>query len=41
MWLFIAVSLIGLLGFVTTLSTGGGQKMAGNDGSRAAAFAQQ
>jgi hypothetical protein len=39
-WLFIAVALIGLLGFMASLSTGDIQETAGGDDSKAAAIAQ-
>lgn len=40
-WLFIAVSLVGLLGFMSSLSTGDVQEAAGGEDSKAAAYAQQ
>jgi hypothetical protein len=39
-WLFIAVSLIGLLGFMSSLSSGDVQETAGGEGSKTAAYAQ-
>ncbi len=39
-WLFIAVALVGLLGFMASLSTGDIQETAGGDDSKAAAVAQ-
>lgn len=40
-WLFIAVSLVGLLGFMSSLSTGDVQEVAGGEDSKPAAYAQQ
>jgi hypothetical protein len=39
-WLFIAIALVGLLGFMSSLSTGDAQGVAGGEGSQAAAYAQ-
>jgi hypothetical protein len=39
-WLFIAVALVGLLGFMASLSTGDVQETAGGEDSKAAAVAQ-
>ncbi len=39
-WLFIAVSLIGLLGFMASLSTGDVQEAVSGDDSKTAAVAQ-
>jgi hypothetical protein len=39
-WLFIAISLVGLLGFMSSLSTGDAQGVAGGEEPRAAAYAQ-
>jgi len=39
-WLFIAVSLIGLLGFMSSLSSGDVQETAGGEGSKTAAYVQ-
>ena len=38
-WLFIAIALVGLLGFMSSLSTGDAQGVAGEE-SQAAAYAQ-
>jgi beta-lactam-binding protein with PASTA domain len=40
-WLFVAVSLVGLLGFMSSLSTGDVQEVAGSENSKAAIYAQQ
>jgi len=40
-WLFIAVSLVGLLGFMSSLSTGDVQEAAGSGDSEPAAYAQR
>ena len=40
-WLFVAVSLVGLLGFMSSLSTGDVQEVAGSEDAKAAAYAQQ
>lgn len=40
-WLFIAASLIGLLGFMASLSTGDVQEVASGEDSKTAAVAQQ
>jgi hypothetical protein len=40
-WLFVAVSLVGLLGFMSSLSTGDVQEVAGSEDSKAAVYAQQ
>lgn len=40
-WFFVAVSLVGLLGFMATLSTGDVEGMAGGQESRPAAYAPQ
>jgi hypothetical protein len=39
-WLFVAVALIGLLGFMASLSTGDVQEATGGEESKAAAVAQ-
>lgn len=39
-WLFIAIALVGLLGFMSSLSTGDAQGVAGSEESQAAAYAQ-
>jgi hypothetical protein len=39
-WLFLAISLVGLLGFMSSLSTGDAQGVAGSEESKAAAYAQ-
>jgi hypothetical protein len=39
-WLFIAISLVGLLGFMSSLSTGDAQGVAGSEESKAADYAQ-
>jgi hypothetical protein len=39
-WLFIAVALIGLLGFMSSLSTGDVQEAAGSGDSKTTAYAQ-
>ncbi|HXZ44537.1 MAG TPA: hypothetical protein VEH53_06880 [archaeon] len=39
-WLFIAVALVGLLGFMASLSTGDVQETAGGQDSKATAVAQ-
>ncbi|MEK6715938.1 MAG: hypothetical protein AABZ16_00415 [candidate division NC10 bacterium] len=41
MWFFVAVSLIGLLGFMATLSTGDVEGVAGSKELRAAGHAPQ
>lgn len=40
-WLFVAVSLVGLLGFMATLSTGDVEGVAGGEESRPAVYAPQ
>ncbi|MBI2114930.1 MAG: hypothetical protein HYT85_07610 [candidate division NC10 bacterium] len=40
-WLFVAVSLVGLLGFMATLSTGDVEGMAGSEKSRPAVHVPQ
>ena len=40
-WLFIGVSLIGLLGFMSSLSTGDIQEAAGSEDAKPAAVAEQ
>ena len=40
-WFFVAVSLIGLLGFMATLSTGDIEGVAGSEASRPAIYAPQ
>lgn len=40
-WLFVAVSLVGLLGFMATLSTGDVEGTAGSEDTKAAVTAQQ
>ena len=39
-WLFIAVSLVGLLGFMSSLSTGDTQETAGSEDSKTAVHAR-
>ena len=41
MWFFVAVSLVGLLGFMATLSTGDVEGMAAGEEGRAAVHAPQ
>ena len=40
-WFFVAVSLVGLLGFMATLSTGDVEGVAGSEASRPAVYAPQ
>lgn len=40
-WLFVAASLVGLLGFMATLSTGDVEGMAGTEESKVAVYASQ